>query len=95
MKAAIIIIIKEGWWKAGGYEGDGSRQLSRGRETFDLWGREVDVGGGKSWNANWKCPSWYGHKRGIEFYLLGDGNKIVHVYLSWIWSKVNKIIEIF
>lgn len=72
-----------------------SRQLSRGRETFDLWGREVDVGGGKSWNANWKCPSWYGHKRGIEFYLLGDGNKIVHVYLSCIWSKMNKIIEIF
>lgn len=93
MKAAIIIIIKEGWWKAGGYEGDGSVEAAvSGKRNFRFVGKGSGCG---RWNANWKCPSWYGHKRGIEFYLLGDGNKIVHVYLSWIWSKVNKIIEIF
>lgn len=41
MKAAIIIIIKEGWWKAGEYEGDGSVEAAvSGNRNFRFVGEE-------------------------------------------------------
>ena len=40
-----IIIIKEGWWKAGGYEGDGSVEAAvSGKRNFRFVGKGSGCG---------------------------------------------------
>lgn len=67
---------------------DRPRQLSRGRKrNFRFVGKGSGCGSEcKSWNVDWKRPSWYG----IEFYP-GDGNKIMCLSTNkQDWCKITK-----